>query len=141
MLHLKVSEQKSKKAIFPGSFNEFHIGHFNVLMQASSLFDEVIIFIGQNPNKPKQDFKKRIEQVEKFISMHTNKKFTILGSESLTTDIAKENNCKWIVRGLRDINDFKYERKLYDEYKKINPEIQIMYFMADSKYIKIRNSK
>lgn len=141
MLHLKALEQKSKKVIFPGSFNEFHLGHFHVLMQADQVFDEVIIFVGQNPNKPKQNFNERIKQIKKFIKEHTNKEFTILGSNSLTTDVARENNCNWIVRGLRDVSDFEYERNLYNEYKKINPKIQIMYFMADSKYINIRNSK
>ncbi len=141
MLHLKALEQKSKKAIFPGSFNKFHLGHFNILMQANVIFDEIIIFVGQNPNKPKQDFEKRIDQIKKFLNKHTKQKFTILGSDSLTTDIATQNKCNWIIRGLRDIADFEYERKLYNEYKKINPKIQIMYFMADSKYIKIRNSK
>ncbi|MDE5651631.1 MAG: pantetheine-phosphate adenylyltransferase [Ureaplasma sp.] len=141
MLHLKTSEPKYKKAIFPGSFNDFHLGHFNVLMQADSIFDEIIIFVGQNPNKPKQNFEDRKKQIANFIQKYTNKKFNILGSNALTTDIAKENNCKWIIRGLRDVNDFEYEMKLQNEYKKINPEIQIVYFTADSKYIKIRSSK
>ncbi|MDE7221822.1 MAG: pantetheine-phosphate adenylyltransferase [Ureaplasma sp.] len=140
-MHLKTLERKYKKAIFPGSFNEFHLGHFNILMQADLIFDEVIIFVGQNPNKPKQDFEKRKEQIKNFIQKHTTKKFKILGSDALTTDVAKENNCKWIIRGLRNVNDFEYEKQLNIDYKKINHKIQIVYFIADFKYIKIKSSK
>ena len=129
-----------KRAIFPGSFDPFHEGHYDILVRAQKLFKKVIIFIGNNNQKNSTDFLKRLEQIKKFLELRNNKVRIVYGNEN-TVDIAKKYHCNYIIRGIRNINDFEYELDFFHQNKKLNHRIEIVYFMAEYKFKEIQSSK
>ena len=102
-----------KKAIFPGSFDPFTIGHKDIVDQALSVFDEVIIAVGKNSSKSCMfSLIDRIDFIKK--SLGTNSKITIESYSDLTTTFCESKDVKFLIRGLRNINDFIFEKDIKD---------------------------
>ena len=102
-----------KIAIFPGSFDPFTIGHADIVRRALPLFDEIIIAIGINHQKtPCFPLEKRIQSIREAFADQTRVK--VLTYTGLTVDFACENNAQFIIRGIRTIADFEYERTMAD---------------------------
>jgi len=100
-----------RKAIFPGSFDPFTVGHENVVLRSLDLFDEIVIAIGYNSNK--HDFfpiEKRIEWIEKVFEGHPQVR--VAKYQGLTVEFAKEIGATHVLRGLRTSADFEYERAI-----------------------------
>lgn len=100
-----------RKAIFPGSFDPFTVGHENVVLRSLDLFDEIVIAIGYNSNK--QGFfpiEKRIEWIEKVFEGHPQ--VQVAKYQGLTVEFAKEIGATHVLRGLRTSADFEYERAI-----------------------------
>lgn len=133
------SKTKSKVALFPGSFDPFHDGHYAVLMKAQQIFDEVIIFIGVNPNKKSHNLEARAQQVSHYLKQKGLSNKVIYGNQ-YTVDVAVQNHCDFLIRGLRNDNDFKYEIDLYQQNKFLNPKIETIYFIADEEFINLHSS-
>lgn len=131
---------KFSKAIFPGSFDPFHDGHYHILLKANALFDEVIIFIGNNPNKNSNNFETRLEQVKSYLASKQLNNLVVYGPD-YTVDIAKKFGCDYIVRGLRNSDDFMFESKLFRCNKNLAPQIETVYFMSDKDYIDLHSHK
>ena len=95
--------------LYPGSFDPLTIGHMNIIEQASQLFDTVVVAILVNPNK--KDYlltkEERYEVIQKIYQ--DNAKVKVISSNKPTVDVALENDCHAIIRGLRNITDFDYE--------------------------------
>ncbi len=102
-----------KTAIFPGTFDPFTIGHESLVKRGLALVDEIVIAIGINPNK-KTFFS--LEDREKMISaLFTNEpRVKVMSYESLTIDFAKSVDAHFILRGIRSVNDFEYEKNIAD---------------------------
>ncbi len=97
------------KVLYPGSFDPITKGHMNIIDQATQLFDEVVIAVLQNPSKKSSFFslEERLEILDKLY--HNNPKVKLITSNSTSSDLALEQNCKAIVRGIRSVKDFEYE--------------------------------
>ena len=100
-----------KRAVFPGSFDPITLGHCEIIVKASEIFDELIVSVGNNLDK---DYKFSIDQRLKFISdeFKNNPKVCVEKYEGLTVDFCKTKNIKHIVRGLRNPADFEFEKKI-----------------------------
>lgn len=119
------------KAIFPGSFDPFTIGHAAIIKAAAPLFDEIIIAVGNNSEKKYLfDLEKRISIISAFAA--TNKKIQIQSYSGLTIDFCNKNNCKYIIRGLRNTIDFEYEKAIQEANTSMNRSIQTLYFIPDA---------
>lgn len=125
------------RALYPGSFDPFTNGHLSVLEKAINVFDEVIIVISQNPMK-KRRFdpkicKKCIESVLKD-KPYYDRVGIIISNDTLPARIAYEQDCSYIIRGIRNNMDYNYEEALAqfnDEYAKFkDDEIETIYFRA-----------
>lgn len=127
------------KALFPGSFDPFHEGHYQLLLKAQKLFEEVIIFIGNNDKKNSSSFKERYLQVTNFLKLKNNSCQVVYGNE-LTIDIAKKYHCSYLIRGLRTSDDFKYEYELFQINKKLNNQIETIYFTVEESYLNYKSS-
>ena len=100
-----------KKAIFPGTFDPFTLGHLDVLKRSILIFDEIIIGIGKNSDK------KSMFSVEDRISFIKNsivelKNVKVMSYEGLTIDFCKNVNANFIVRGVRNNGDFEFEKAI-----------------------------
>ena len=119
----------SKIAIFPGSFSPFTLGHKSLLDSALPLFDKIIISIGINSDKKEYfPFKKR-EKWIKDISKNNNK-IEVRCYKGLTIDFCEKVEAKYIIRGLRNSQDFHYEKNIAQTNKDLNPNIETIFIMT-----------
>ena len=100
-----------KKAIFPGSFDPITLGHFDIVNRGVTLFDEVIIAIGENSSK---DYMFSFEERKQFIenTFKDNPKVKVMSYSGLTTEFCKEIGVDFILRGLRNPADFEFEKAI-----------------------------
>ena len=100
-----------KKAIFPGSFDPITLGHVDIINRGVTLFDEVIIAIGENSSK---DYMFSIDERVAFIesAFKDNPKISVMNYSGLTIDFCKEIGVDFIVRGLRNPADFEFEKAI-----------------------------
>ena len=99
------------KAIFPGSFDPITLGHVDIINRGVTLFDEVIIAIGENTSK---NYMFSLEERKRFIeaTFKDNPKVSVVSYSGLTTDFCKEIGVEFILRGLRNPADFEFEKAI-----------------------------
>lgn len=108
-----------KRAIFPGTFDPFTIGHASLVRRGLNVVDEIIISIGVNDNKRSYfSLEQRIHMIEK---LYADEPRVLVGSyDSLTVDFAKKVDAEFIIRGIRSVNDFEYEKTIADMNRNIS---------------------
>ena len=113
-----MNAESPKIALFPGTFDPFTLGHMSLVERGLRLVDEIIIAIGVNLEK--KTFFPLEQRIKMLMSLfESNKKVKIQAYNGLTVDFAKETGAKFILRGVRSVNDFEYEKNIAD----INREI------------------
>lgn len=108
-----------KRAIFPGTFDPFTIGHHSIVKRALTFMDEIIIGIGVNEGK--RNFiptEKRLEMIRKLYADDSRVK--VEAYSDLTIDFAKRQDASFIVRGIRTVRDFEYEEGIADVNRKLS---------------------
>lgn len=116
-----------KKAIFPGTFDPFTIGHYSVVKRALTFMDEVIIGIGINEGKRTWfPTEKRVEMIRKLYA--DEPRIKVAAYTGLTVDFANEHGAKFIVRGIRTVRDFEYEETIADINRKLSGIETILLF-------------
>ncbi len=108
-----------RKAIFPGTFDPFTIGHYSSVKRSLELVDEIVIAIGVNDTKKTYfPLDKRINMIR---SLYKDDSRIVVGTyDSLTVDYAKETGSNFIIRGIRSVNDFEYEKTIADMNRNIS---------------------
>lgn len=102
-----------KTAIFAGSFDPFTIGHKDVADRALPLFDRLVIAVGVNREKKgRHSVDDRVETIRRVYA--DNPKVEVVSYDTLTTDLAARYDARYMVRGVRSILDFEYERNMAD---------------------------
>jgi pantetheine-phosphate adenylyltransferase len=108
-----------KRAIFPGTFDPFTIGHRSLVDRALNLVDELIIAIGINQNKkgyfPMERRKEAILNVYR-----DNPRVKVMTYNTSTVDFAESVGARFILRGIRSINDFENEKTTADVNRKLS---------------------
>lgn len=107
-----------RRAIFPGTFDPFTIGHYSVVNRALTFMDEVVIGIGINENKKTWfPMDKRLEMIRELFA--DEPRIRVEAYDSLTVDFAREQEAGFIVRGIRTVHDFEYEETIADINRKL----------------------
>lgn len=108
-----------RKAIFPGTFDPFTIGHYSLVKRSLELVDEIVIAIGVNDTKKTYfPLDKRIDMIR---SLYKGDSRILVGTyDGLTVDYAKETGSNFIIRGIRSVNDFEYEKTIADMNRNIS---------------------
>lgn len=101
-----------KRALFAGSFNPFTIGHADIVKRGLELFDEVVIAIGDNQDKPSADIDERLAAIRSIYKDESRVRVEVY--HSLTVDFAREVGASALLRGVRSVADFEYERQMAD---------------------------
>ena len=116
------------KALFYGSFDPFTNGHYNILKQAEQLFDDVLIVIARNPKKKRRFTVESCSEVIKKLTYYP----VIYTDDALPIFLAKEYNCDYIIRGLRNTTDYLYEESIALMENEINKSIQTIYLRSNN---------
>ncbi len=127
-----------KKAVFPGSFDPFTVGHKNIVDQALEVFDEIIIAVGENPSKSCMfSLNERISFIKK--SFEGNSKLVIESFSHLTTSFCESKKINFLIRGLRNTNDFVFEKDIKDMQETIS-NVKSVYFISDQNFSHISST-
>lgn len=127
-----------KKAIFPGTFDPFTIGHASLVRRGLAIVDEIVISIGVNNTKQSYfPLEKRIDMIR---SLYKNEsRVSVTSYDCLTVDFAKEVDADFILRGIRSVNDFEYEKTIADMNRKISG-IETVVLFTEPEYTHISST-
>jgi len=118
-------------ALFPGTFDPFTLGHASIVERGLLLFDRVIIAIGVNADKKTYfTLQERLEHINSCYS--DNDKVEVCSYDGLTVELAQERGAGFILRGVRSITDFEYERQLSDIYRRLSDVDTVCLFTEPS---------
>ena len=108
-----------KRAIFPGSFDPYTIGHHDIVMRGLQVFDEIVIGVGHNYTKRETfPLDERLVAIQRIYSNEPRVRVEIY--EGLTVDFALKNHAQFILRGVRSTLDFEYERNIAEANKQLS---------------------
>ena len=124
-----------KVGLYTGSFAPFHAGHTDVLQRALQVFDRVIIARGINPDKPQPDDDALFIQ-----QFNGDPRIEVIVYKKLLSDLVKDLRPTAVIRGLRNTQDFEYEKIQEYWYQDLGMAIPIVYFIADRSVTHVSSS-
>jgi pantetheine-phosphate adenylyltransferase len=121
-----------KKALFPGTFDPYTIGHDALVRRALNFIDEIVIGIGANIEK--NAYQSPDERLDFISKVYSNEpRVTVASYNILTVDFAKEIKADFILRGVRNINDFEYEKNIAEINRKLS-DIETILLISEAEY-------
>ena len=127
--------------VFVGSFNPFTVGHDSIVSRALPLFDRLIIgVVGQQVNKPGQPSAE--ERVEAIKAIYKDEpRIEVKPYYGLAVDFAREVGARFIVKGVRSVKDFEYERDQADINRQLtNGEVETILLYAEPQLAAVSSS-
>lgn len=116
-----------RTGIFTGTFDPFTIGHASIVKRALNLFDNIIIGVAMSKLKnTENDIAKRVEKISNYYN--DDKRVKVIAYNDLTIDLAKRENANCLIRGVRSIKDFEYEREQADINKQLGGIETVLFF-------------
>lgn len=116
----------ARRAFFPGSFDPISKGHEDIVKRAIPLFDEIIVALGNNASKNYMfELEKRRIWTEKTFANHKSVK--VICYSGLTVDACKKYESKFILRGIRNSNDYEYEKSIAIMNQSLDATIETIY--------------
>lgn len=132
------NSNNEKTALFAGTFDPFTIGHHKLVQRALTLFARVVIAVGHNSDKnSKLTFEERLDAISKLYA--DEKRIEVISYNGLTVDCAKSVNADCLLRGVRSVKDFEYERELADINRRISG-IETLLLVSEPEYSSISSS-
>ena len=117
---------KSHLALFAGSFDPFTNAHLNIVERTTSLFDKLYVGIGINPTKKSfLSVEERVSLIQKVCTRFSN--VEVVSYSGLTVDWARTHNVATLIRGVRSIKDYEFERDLYLMNKHLDSSIDTFF--------------
>lgn len=127
-------------AIFPGSFDPFTKGHYDIVMRGLKIFDEIIIAIGYNSKKHNRYFDIDL-MVEKLTSTFSNEsRVSVIVYNKLTSNLARELGANFLLRGLRNTTDFEYENSIAQVNKYLNQNLESVFLITAPEYAAVSST-
>ena len=119
----------NRKAVFPGTFDPVTTGHVDIVKRALPLFDEIVIAIGVNSQKQTlfelEDRKKWLERV-----FDNDPRIRVDVFEGLTVHFCKKIGARYLIRGLRNVSDFDYEKTISQLNHIVGDRVETVFFIS-----------
>ncbi len=116
-----------RNGIFVGSFDPYTIGHDSIVRRALPLFDKIIIGVGFNERKKyMQTTEQRVKTIKKIYESET--KIEVKQYNDLTVDFARREQAEFIIKGVRSVKDFEYEREQADINRQLTGIETVLFF-------------
>lgn len=125
-------------AIFTGSFDPFTIGHYDIVSRALPLFSRIVIGVGVNERK--QYMQSAEQRCATIASIYADEpKIEVKSYSDLTVDFARREGAIYIIKGVRSVKDFEYEREQADINRQLSG-IDTILLYSDPRYSSISSS-
>lgn len=122
--------------LYPGSFDPVTDGHIDVMIRLTKIFDRVVVLIADSPRKNylfSRD--ERVELVREALKKNKSAaNIEVTSSQKLTVEFALKEKIKVIARSVRTVADWEYEYAMADANRKLAPNVETLFIMADSKF-------
>jgi pantetheine-phosphate adenylyltransferase len=125
--------------LFPGTFDPVTLGHTDIINRALPLFDKIIIGIGVNAAKnPMFSAEQRMEW---FNEIYKNEpRIESVTFDGLTVDYCKNIGAQFILRGIRYVSDFEYEKTIADANRTMDHTIETIFLTGEPKYTSVAST-
>jgi pantetheine-phosphate adenylyltransferase len=125
--------------LFPGTFDPVTLGHVDIINRAIPLFDKIIVGIGKNVTKaPMFSAERRLEWIREIYRNESRVEGAIY--EGLTVEFCKKVNAKYILRGIRYVSDFEYEKTIADANRTLDNSIETIFLTGEPKYTSVAST-
>lgn len=130
-----------KRALYVGSFDPLTYGHLNILERAANLVDELIVVVSASTAK-KYLFseEERLAMVKDSLNDRNIKNCQVIAHDGLTVKLAKEKDARLLIRGIRSVKDFEYERDIADLNSLQEESIETLCLFSDARYQSISST-
>ena len=126
-------------ALFPGTFDPVTFGHLDIIERSITLFDKLYIGIGVNANKaPMFSAEQRMNWLNELFRKESKVEAVVY--EGLTVDCCKRVNANYILRGIRYVNDFEYEKAIADMNRSLDENIETVFLTCLPKYTSVAST-
>jgi pantetheine-phosphate adenylyltransferase len=129
----------SRICLFPGTFDPVTLGHVDIINRALPLFDKIVVGIGINTSKaPMFTPEQRVEWIRKIYEDEKR----VIGAiyEGLTIDFCKKIGAQFILRGIRYVSDFEYEKTIADANRTMDRSIETIFLTGEPKYTSVAST-
>lgn len=110
---------RERIAVFPGTFDPFTTGHYSIVERGLAIFDRIVIAIGINGAKhSRESVEERVDTIRKVFAHEPG--VTVVSYTGLTVDVAQLHGARFLLRGVRSVADYEYERSLADINRNIS---------------------
>lgn len=125
--------------LFPGTFDPITLGHVDIIDRALPLFDKIIVGVGLNASKvPMFSAEQRVQWIQDIY--HDQPKVEGDTYEGLTVDYCKRVGAKFILRGIRYVSDFEYEKTIADANRTMDKSIETIFLTGEPKYTSVAST-
>ena len=125
-------------ALFTGTFDPFTIGHQNIVDRTLPLFDKIVIAVAVSKLKhTSEEIDARVKAIEAVYK--DEERVEVKSYDDLTVDMARRESAHFIVRGVRSVKDFEYEREQAEINRKLSG-VETLLLFADPSLSSIRST-
>jgi pantetheine-phosphate adenylyltransferase len=125
--------------LFPGTFDPITLGHVDIINRSLTMFDKVYVGIGRNAGKqPMFSEEKRLQWIREIYKNNPRVEGVIY--EGLTVDCCKELDAQYILRGIRYVSDFEYEKAIADMNRQLSPGVETIFLTCLPQYTSIAST-
>lgn len=132
-----MSKPNLSRAVFPGSFDPFTNGHYDVVERALKIFDEIIVAVLSNPDKACVfEPAERVKLIQNEFK-NESKRVKVASFSGLLVDFLKKTGSKVVIRGLRAISDFDYEAQMALTNRRLGSGVETLFLTTseDNSYV------
>ncbi len=128
-----------KTVLYPGSFDPITKGHIDVILRLKKIFERVVVLVAESTRKKHLlPIDKRVALIREALGVR--KGVDVVASQELTVEFARKKKIFTIARSVRTVSDWDHEYALADANKKLDPQLETLFIMADPRFAFISSS-
>jgi pantetheine-phosphate adenylyltransferase len=129
----------SRICLFPGTFDPVTLGHVDIIDRSIPLFDKVIVGIGLNASKtPMFSPEQRLQWIQEIYKDQPKVEGAVY--QGLTIEYCKQIGARFIMRGIRYVSDFEYEKTIADANRTLDNSIETIFLTGEPKYTSVAST-
>ncbi len=125
--------------LFPGTFDPLTLGHVDIINRSINLFDKIVVGIGMNASKaPMFSGEQRLLWIKEIYKNEPKVEGALY--EGLTVNFCKQIGARFILRGIRYVSDFEYEKTIADANRTLDANIETVFLTGEPKYTSVAST-